>query len=117
RSQYLVHEGRQAGTRHARRRHHGVRHSARRRTDGIVGWQRSMSANAFDRQALVRGRKQAGVSGFHGPLITKTRGARNMIAVLAVAATLASSPASCESLKSLALPNTTIVAAEMVGAG
>jgi feruloyl esterase len=40
-----------------------------------------------------------------------------MIAVLALSATLASSPASCESLKSLSLPNTTIVAAEMVAAG
>ena len=40
-----------------------------------------------------------------------------MIAVLALSATLASSPASCESLKSLSLPNTTIVAAEMVPAG
>ena len=40
-----------------------------------------------------------------------------MIAVLALSATLASSPASCESLKSISLPNTTIVAAEMVAAG
>src|SRR5207248_2229788 len=40
-----------------------------------------------------------------------------MIAVLALSATLASSPASCEALKSLSLPNTTIVAAEMVPAG
>jgi len=40
-----------------------------------------------------------------------------MIAVLALSATLASSASSCESLKSLALPNTTIVAAEMVAAG
>src|SRR4051812_36258802 len=40
-----------------------------------------------------------------------------MIAVLALSATLASSPASCESLKTLSLPNTTIVAAEMVAAG
>jgi feruloyl esterase len=40
-----------------------------------------------------------------------------MIAVLALSATLASSPASCESLKTLSLPNTTIVAAEMVPAG
>ena len=36
-----------------------------------------------------------------------------MLAVLALSATLASSPASCEALKSLTLPNTTIVAAEM----
>src|SRR5258708_28232775 len=40
-----------------------------------------------------------------------------MIAVLALSATLASSPASCESLKTLTLPNTTIVAAEMVATG
>src|SRR5215470_10053819 len=40
-----------------------------------------------------------------------------MLVALALSATLASSPASCESLKSLALPNTTIVAAEMVQAG
>src|SRR6266576_633893 len=40
-----------------------------------------------------------------------------MLAVLALSATLASSPASCEALKSLTLPNTTIVAAEMVAAG
>jgi feruloyl esterase len=40
-----------------------------------------------------------------------------MIAVLALSATLASSPASCESLKSISLPNATIVAAEMVAAG
>src|SRR5215467_4608459 len=40
-----------------------------------------------------------------------------MLAAVALSATLASSPASCESLKSLSLPNTTIVAAEMVPAG
>src|SRR6516165_2123282 len=40
-----------------------------------------------------------------------------MLAVLALSATLASSPASCESLKSISLPNVTIVAAEMVAAG
>src|SRR5215475_10628128 len=40
-----------------------------------------------------------------------------MLSALALSATLASSPASCESLKSLALPNMTIVAAEMVPAG
>jgi feruloyl esterase len=40
-----------------------------------------------------------------------------MFVALALSATLASSPASCEALKSLALPNTTIVAAEMVAAG
>src|SRR5215813_12707493 len=40
-----------------------------------------------------------------------------MLVALALSAMLASSPASCESLKSLALPNTTIVAAEMVPAG
>ena len=43
-----------------------------------------------------------------------------MIFVLALSATLAtsaSSPAMCESLKSLSLPNTTIVAAEIVAAG
>src|SRR5882672_12169795 len=40
-----------------------------------------------------------------------------MIFVLALSATLASSPASCGALKSLTLPNTTIVAAEMVAAG
>jgi feruloyl esterase len=40
-----------------------------------------------------------------------------MIFALALSATLASSPASCESLKALSLPNTTIVAAEMVAAG
>ena len=40
-----------------------------------------------------------------------------IIAALALSATLASSPATCESLKSLSLPNTTIVAAEMVAAG
>ena len=40
-----------------------------------------------------------------------------MLVVLALSATLASSPASCEALKSLTLPNTTIVAAEMVAAG
>ncbi len=40
-----------------------------------------------------------------------------MIVALALAATLASSPASCESLKSLSLPNTTITVAEMVPAG
>jgi feruloyl esterase len=39
-----------------------------------------------------------------------------MIAVLALSATLASSPASCEGLKSLSLPNATIVAAEMKAA-
>ncbi len=39
-----------------------------------------------------------------------------MIAVLALSATLASSSASCASLKSISLPNTTIVAAEMVAA-
>src|SRR3954469_16850604 len=42
---------------------------------------------------------------------------RTMLAVLALSATLASSPASCENLKSLSLPNTTIVAAEMKAAG
>src|SRR5262245_36051061 len=40
-----------------------------------------------------------------------------MFVALALSATLASTPASCEALKSLALPNTTIVAAEMVAAG
>src|SRR3989442_8655428 len=40
-----------------------------------------------------------------------------MLVALALSATLASSPASCEALKSLTLPNTTIVAAEMVAAG
>src|SRR5712671_2626952 len=40
-----------------------------------------------------------------------------MLVALALSATLASSPASCEALKSLSLPNTTIVAAEMVAAG
>jgi len=40
-----------------------------------------------------------------------------MLAALALSATLASSPASCEALKSLTLPNATIVAAEMVAAG
>jgi feruloyl esterase len=40
-----------------------------------------------------------------------------MIVALALSATLASSAASCESLKSLTLPNTTSVAAEMVAAG
>src|SRR4051812_13345386 len=40
-----------------------------------------------------------------------------MLAVLALSATLASSPASCDALKSLSLPNTTIVAAEMKAAG
>ena len=40
-----------------------------------------------------------------------------MLTALALSSTLASSPASCESLKSLSLPNTTIVAAEMVPAG
>jgi feruloyl esterase len=40
-----------------------------------------------------------------------------MLAALALSATLASSSASCESLKSLSLANTTIVAAEMVPAG
>ena len=40
-----------------------------------------------------------------------------MILALALSATLASSPASCEGLKSLSLPNTTITAAEMVQAG
>jgi feruloyl esterase len=40
-----------------------------------------------------------------------------MLAALALSATLASSPASCESLKSLSLPNTTIVDAEMIPAG
>src|SRR5436190_3254771 len=40
-----------------------------------------------------------------------------MLVALALSATLASSPASCEALKSLALPNVTIVAAEMVPAG
>src|SRR5581483_834987 len=40
-----------------------------------------------------------------------------MIAALALSATLASSPASCEALKSISLPNTTIVAAEMKAAG
>ena len=40
-----------------------------------------------------------------------------MIAVLALSATLASSSASCESLKSISLPNTTIVSAEMKSAG
>jgi feruloyl esterase len=40
-----------------------------------------------------------------------------MIAVLALSATLASSQVSCESLKSLSLPNATIVAAEMVPTG
>jgi len=40
-----------------------------------------------------------------------------MLVALALSATLASSPASCESLKSISLPNTTIVAAEMVAAG
>src|SRR5262252_7254064 len=39
------------------------------------------------------------------------------LALSAMSATLASSSASCESLKSLSLPNTTIVAAEMVPAG
>ena len=40
-----------------------------------------------------------------------------MLVALALSATLASSPATCEALKSLTLPNTTIVAAEMVPAG
>ena len=40
-----------------------------------------------------------------------------MIFALALSATLASSPASCEGLKTLSLPNTTIVAAEMVATG
>jgi feruloyl esterase len=40
-----------------------------------------------------------------------------MVLALAISATLVSSPASCEALKSLALPNTTIVTAEMVAAG
>ena len=40
-----------------------------------------------------------------------------MIFALALSATLASSPASCEGLKALSLPNTTIVAAEMVATG
>ena len=40
-----------------------------------------------------------------------------MILALALSATLASSPATCESLKSLSLPNVTIVAAGMVAAG
>ena len=40
-----------------------------------------------------------------------------MLVALALSATLASSPASCEALKSLTLPNTTIVAAEMVAEG
>jgi feruloyl esterase len=40
-----------------------------------------------------------------------------MLVLLALSATLASSPASCEALKSLTLPNTTIVAAEMKAAG
>src|SRR5882672_6041906 len=40
-----------------------------------------------------------------------------MIVALALGATLASSPATCESLKSLSLPNVTIVAAGMVAAG
>src|SRR5262245_48757137 len=40
-----------------------------------------------------------------------------MLAVLALSATLASSSASCESLKTISLPNVTIVAAEMVAAG
>jgi feruloyl esterase len=40
-----------------------------------------------------------------------------MILALALSATLASSPASCEGLKSLSLPNTTITTAEMVQAG
>src|SRR5436305_2072961 len=40
-----------------------------------------------------------------------------MLVALAVSATLASSSASCDSLKSISLPNTTIVAAEMVAAG
>jgi tannase/feruloyl esterase len=40
-----------------------------------------------------------------------------MLAAFALSATLASSPASCDALKSIALPNVTIVAAEMVAAG
>src|SRR5437763_3830342 len=40
-----------------------------------------------------------------------------MLFALALSATLASSPASCNGLKSLSLPNTTIVAAEMKAAG
>ena len=40
-----------------------------------------------------------------------------MILSLALSATMASSLATCESLKSLSLPNTTIVAAEMKAAG
>ena len=40
-----------------------------------------------------------------------------MILALALSATLASSPASCESLKSLSLPNTTITTADAVDAG
>jgi len=40
-----------------------------------------------------------------------------MLVALALSATLASSPASCENLKSISLPNATIVAAEMVPAG
>src|SRR5882672_10959109 len=40
-----------------------------------------------------------------------------MIVALALGATLASSPATCESLKSLSLPNVTIVAAGMVATG
>jgi feruloyl esterase len=40
-----------------------------------------------------------------------------MLAVLALSATLASSSATCESLKTISLPNVTIVAAEMVAAG
>src|SRR5438105_1157355 len=40
-----------------------------------------------------------------------------MIFALALSGTMASSPASCEALKSLTVPNTTIIAAEMVAAG
>ena len=40
-----------------------------------------------------------------------------MILALALSATMASSPATCEGLKSLSLPNATITAAEMVAAG
>jgi feruloyl esterase len=40
-----------------------------------------------------------------------------MLVALALSATLASSPASCEALKTLSLPNTTILSAEMVAVG
>jgi hypothetical protein len=63
RSQYLVHESREARSCDVGRRHHRVRHPTWRRTDRTLSRKRSLSADAADRQVVVHGWKQTGLSG------------------------------------------------------